>query len=106
MVQYYGLLEYKALPVKTQAALALGLPDDSRTKMNLAGQKVPTTTLLLASILDNLQIQTWMRSGKGKKPASVVQALLQGKEKKEAEVIAFRSGEDFERYRERLMRSI
>lgn len=110
MVQYYGLLDYKSLPIHTQAVLAVGLPGDSRIMRKLSGQKVSTDTLLLAGILDQLRIQAWARTKNGRnhqgKPKSIMQALLEGKEKKEADVIAFRSGSDFERYRERLMRNV
>lgn len=108
MVQFYGLLDYKRLPIRTQAVLALGLPEDSRVMRKISGQKVSTDTILLAGILDQLRLQAWSRSKGSKnrqgKPKSIVQALLEGNEKKETDVIAFRSGADFERYRERLMR--
>lgn len=110
MVQFYGLLDYKNLPIHTQAVLALGLPEDSRTMRKLSGKKVDTDTLLLAGILDQLRMQAWARSKAGKnhqgKPKSIMQALLNVNEKKESDVVTFRSGEDFERYRDRIMRSI
>lgn len=110
MVQYYGLLEYKTLPVHAQAVLAMGLPEESRVMRKLSGQKVMTNTLLLAGILDQLRMQAWMRSKAGKnhigKPKSIMQALLEGNEKKETDMVTFKSGADFERYRERIMRNI
>ena len=109
MVQFYGLLEYKKLPVRTQAILAMGLPEESRVMRKLSGQKVSTDTILLAGILDQLRMQAWAKSKAGKnhigKPKSIMQALTEGNEKKETDMITFKSGSDFERYRARLMRN-
>ena len=96
--EVYHVFDYRALPLKTAAALACGLRDNSRIRMKLSGQTVETSTVLLAGILDRLTMLAWMQTKDGRKgrnqPISVL-ARLTGKEKQKDEMEEFQTGEDF-----------
>lgn len=106
LAETYNIYDYKQLPPARVAVFAMGLRDDSRIKMKLSGQEVPLETLLLAGISDRLSILTWFKTEDGQKgrnrPVMVVDTLI-AKKPKEADVIVFNSGEDFENMRNRLI---
>jgi len=101
LAECYGILDYRALPVKTLAALASGLREDSRSKRKLAGVPVETTTLLLAMAVDALNWLVWSRSKAadrgGRAPRSMTDALLHPKRGQDDKPARFRSGAEFER---------
>lgn len=90
----YHVFDYKALPVRTAATLAAGLPANSRVKMALAGQKVDNETLLQAIIADRLGLLVWAQTEDGRRnrnrPKSIYDALT-----REREEIIFRTPEEF-----------
>lgn len=101
MAEAYGIYDLRALPVRTLAALAAGLRDDSRIKMKLSGTTVPTNTLLFARMTDILHLLLWAQTKDGQKnrnrPKSIVDALLHRDEPKDSkyDVRIFRSPEEF-----------
>ena len=99
LAETYGIFDFRALPVSLLATLAVGLRDDSRIKMRLAGAKVPRSELLLAAIVDRLSMLLWAQTEDGRKgvnrPRSVFVAI-QGDEKKDGPVESFDSADDFE----------
>lgn len=105
LAQVYGVFDYTALPPAAAAALACGLPPDSRIGRLLSGQKLDTTTMLLAAAVDLLAVLCWRQTEHGargvKPPASVLEALRG--EGKAAETAAFRSAADFEAERNRII---
>lgn len=105
LAETYGIYNYRQLPPTLVAVFSLGLRNDSRIKMKLSGQTVPLETMLLASIVDKLSILIWFQTKDGQKgrnrPKMITDILLE--QKKETEVLAFRSGEDFEKERRRLI---
>lgn len=58
----YHVYDLGSLPVKTVAALAFGLRDDSRIKMIMAGLKVPVNQMLLAHIADSANFIKWTKT--------------------------------------------
>lgn len=52
MAETYHVLDWRALGLPLAATLAAGLRENSRTRMALAGAKVPTETLLLGQAAD------------------------------------------------------
>jgi len=102
--EYYRIYDWNTVPIRTAAVLACGLPDDSRTKKEISGNKGGTDTLLLTAILDGINTLGWMntkdaQSGKNR-PESVFSAFTD-KETEESE--GFDSGEDFLEYRARFV---
>ena len=88
LAETYGVLNYRALPVKTLAALCAGLRENSRIKMKLAGVKAETELTFLA----------WAKTKDGEKnvnrPKSIVDVL--NGTVKDSDVMAFDTAEEFE----------
>lgn len=105
----YHIFNYKGLSVQEAATLCLGLRDNSRLKMKIAGLNVETETLLLASMVDRLAILIWMQTEDGHNnrnfPKSIVQSLT-GATNKDSDVMTFDSAEDFEEYRRKLLSEV
>ena len=93
----------------TQAALADGLPEESRSKRRLSGQRYPDDLLMLALILDVVKIIAWRQTEdgvNGKNPPPSIYEALTGTERKEPErnYMVFESGDDFETARNEILR--
>lgn len=105
MAQFYHVLDYRSVPVRTLAVLACGLPEESRMIRILVDQKFDIKTMLLANILDFLMILTWFQTKDGHKgrnrPKSIVK-ILTGK-KEESQEQTFNSPEEFELARQRIL---
>ena len=71
--------------------------------MKMANIKYSFETLLLASILDNLNTRTWAMSREAQngdsKPQSILNMLLGRTEENDSEEMEFDSGEEFEMMR-------
>lgn len=111
LAETYGVLDYRALPLKTVAALSCGLRETSRIRMKLAGREIDTTTMLLAAAVDRLSILAWMQTKDGAKnrrrPESILGKLTgktNGKENIMKDVVVFRSPEEFEAARARILK--
>lgn len=100
LAETYGVMDYRALPLKTVAALSAGLQEDSRIRMRISGQKAPTEILLAAAMVDRLSDLVWMMTRDGQKgrnrPESILQKLTAG-EKKKDDLLAFRTAAEFEK---------
>lgn len=100
LAETYGVMDYRALPLKTVAALSAGLKEDSRIRMRISGQKAPTEILLAAAMVDRLSDLVWMMTRDGQKgrnrPESILQKLTAG-EKKKDDLLAFRTAAEFEK---------
>lgn len=98
--EYYRILDPLGMPLKLAATLFSGLPPESRIKMKLAGLKVPPDTLMLASVLDKLNLLIWLQTEDGYKgrnrPASVVDAL-NGQNTASENFECFRTAEEFKK---------
>lgn len=107
MAEYYGVFDWRALPVKTAATLCAGLRPESRTKMRLSGLFVCQETILLGSIFDQVNALRWMQTRDAQqgrnRPEQILPQLL-GIDAKTHEALLFDSGEDFMRAREKLMK--
>lgn len=106
LAQYYGIYDMDALPVRTLAGLSYGLPPESRVMMRVSGAKIPIQTALLAGIMDRMSLLVWMKTKNARhkinKPKSVLSELL--REKPKDRIVSYRSAEEFEAARERLIR--
>lgn len=98
LAQVYGIFDYHALPVRTLAALAAGLPEDSRCIRHLRDEPLSTHDFLLAASVDALFNINWRLQGcPGTPPPSLLSAL-RGKPEEDADssVQSFDSPEEFE----------
>ena len=110
LAETYQIYDYRQLPPKMVAVFSYGLKEDSRIKMKLSGQKVPSETLLLASMVDKLNTIVWFKTKDGQKgknmPPSIV-SILTGQEKSDVnkDMVVFNSGEDFINRRKMLLQT-
>ena len=109
LAEYYHVYDLRKLPPETVAVLACGLPQESRIMKILSGITYDMQQLMMASILDYLATLTWFQTKDGHKnrnrPKSYVE-MLTGKKKEEKEEVSFRSPEEFERERQRILQRL
>ena len=100
LAETYGILDYRALPVRLLATLAAGLRDDSRTKMRISAIRTPQNTLLLAAIVDRLSLLVWAKTKDAQKgrnrPESVLAAVLK-ETGRQSPIVAYHDAESFEK---------
>lgn len=84
------------MPPTLVATLVLGLPEDSRIKMKISGQKITLEQALMAVIIDDLNMILWQRSKRRKKPESLYKKLTE--EKKKDELLSFSTPEQYEEW--------
>lgn len=105
LAETYGIIDYRALPVETLAALSVGLRENSRIKMRLSDTRVQPDILLLAAAVDRLSLLVWSKTKdaeKGKnKPKSLVE-IMNGKEK-ESNVMSYDTAEEWEAEKARIL---
>lgn len=106
LAETYNIYDYKQLPVKTIAVFSVGLRNSSRIKMKLSNQHIDLDTIILANISDKLSFWLWGQSKDGQKginkPISLVETMMNTNKKKK-EILAFNSGEDFEKRRNEII---
>src|SRR5690554_8050911 len=104
LAETYKIYDYKQLPATEVAVYSLGLRENSRIKMKLGGQTVPFDIMLLAAIADRLSTLVWFQTKDGQKGRTRPQMLtiLLTNTKRENDIEAFSSGEEFEKARKRL----
>ena len=106
MAETYGIFDYERIPVRKLATLSVGLREDSRIKMKLAGLKLNVKETLLAVIADRLTWLCWAKTEDGHKgrnvPPSILE-LLTGKQEKDSELMAFDTGKAFDEERNRIL---
>ena len=107
LAETYRIYDYRQLPLLQVAVFAYGLRDDSRIKKIISNQVVSLDTLFFASMVDRLSLSLWLQTTDGQKgtnrPNSIVDYLTKKEEKDEKDYLVFKSGEDFEKYREKLL---
>ena len=81
----------------------MGLRDNSRTKMKLNNQKVDNQTLMLASIIDRLNLLLWTKTKDAEKGMNRPKSVLESLYPQDSEISAFYSGKEFLEERARLL---
>lgn len=100
-MQYYSIiLDFESLPVTLVAILASGLPPESRTMTRITGRGNITDRELLVGIYDRLNAIQYMLSTAETPPEPLYNKLYVKEPPKE--VIAHRSGADFDAAWERM----
>jgi hypothetical protein len=109
LAETYGIYDYRALPLKTVAALCSGLREDSRIMMKISGRKIPIETMLMASAVDRLSLLWWGQTKDGhnnkNQPDMLLDILLgiDRQEKNEKDFAVFRTPEEFEAARRKAL---
>lgn len=108
LAETYHIYNYRQLPADLVAVFSVGLRENARIKMAMSGQKVPLETLLLASIADRVGILAWQNTEDGHKGRNVPKEFVSilTEEPKEREESVFKSGEDFENARARILKDL
>lgn len=105
--QYYNIYDYRELRPMQAAIFACGLPQDSRIKRKMSGQKYSVDTILLASIADALNLLVWFKTKDGQnntnRPMSIFNYLTAEEEKEAETPEEFDSIEEYEAARARIM---
>jgi hypothetical protein len=104
LAETYHIYNYRQLPPSMVAIFAIGLRDDSRIKMKLSGAKVPPDILLLAGIIDRLNLLLWTKTKDAEKGLNRPKSILSDLYHKENNISAFASGKEFEKERNRLIK--
>lgn len=106
----YGVYDYKSLPVSLVATFFVGLREDSRIKMALAGEKHTPMIMLMSMAVDALNMLVWMQSEDGLKgenrPESITEALFEEKPQAEPVYEGFADGASFEKRRAEILEKI
>lgn len=101
LAETYHIYRYRELPVSLLATLSVGLRADSRIMMKLNRDKVPADIMLMASLLDTVNMLRWeLGGGKGNKPKFVLDSL---NEDKNSLVRSFNSPNEFEQERKKIL---
>lgn len=106
LAETYGIYDYRSLPASTVATLSCGLRESSRIKMKMAGEVLSFEQLMLVNIYDKIAWLAWSRTKSaqnGEDPPKALLWKILGKEE-EKDTLSFSTGEEFERYRERVLR--
>ena len=105
LAETYHIYNIYELPLKKVALFCVGLRDNSRIKIKLAGLKCSFETLLLAKAVDNLSLLVWSKTKDAEKninrPRSIASELLENEVEQN---IGFNSGYEFEEARKKLIK--
>jgi len=109
LAETYQIYDYRQLPVSKVAVFAVGLSHNSRIKLKMSGLNMSVETIILARIADDLSTLVWFNSEDGQKgrnrPKRLLDLLLSNEtEQKDDDILAFDSGEEFEAYRNKLLK--
>ncbi len=106
LAETYKILNYKELPVNLVATLVSGLNENSRCKKLLEKRKVDVNTLLLAAIVDGINLLVWSKTKdalKGRnKPKSLVSTINYEAENR-IDYKIYKTGKEFEKERYKLI---
>lgn len=106
LAEVYHIFDYKQLPASRVAVFSLGLRDSSRIKLKMTNNPFDFETMMLAGILDKVNLIFWSKTKDAEKnknrPMSIVD-MLTGSKKEDKKVVSFKSGKDFEAERNKLL---
>lgn len=106
MAQYYQIYNMEELGALKLSVYAYGLPEDSRIKRKLSGQKVSTNTLLLAMAVDALNMLVWSKTKDAQhnknRPKNIAQSLVP-KQEDDVDHNNYKTGQEFEKARQALI---
>lgn len=103
MAQVYGVYDFRALSPVTAAALATGLPDDSRVKRFRSGEKYSFDQRVMMLIYDRVNWLMWSKTKaaqKGGDPPLPLEQLIEqtAAQQEEQKLMGFDSPEELMDY--------
>ncbi len=101
----YHIYDFKSLPAKLAAILAMGMRDDSRIKKRLRGDRLSREEGIMAMIYDLLSEYMWALGGKENPAPKSMYLMLSGEEEPEEKsaVRGFSTPEEYEEERKKLI---
>lgn len=109
LAETYHIYDYRSLPARTVATLAVGLRNDSRIKMHLSGEPLTFEQLMMVKIYDLLNWLAWTKTKKAEKGHGMPERLedrIRKSTREKSDVVEFDSGEEFKRARDRMIKRI
>lgn len=105
LAETYQIYDYRQLPLLKVAVFACGLRKNSRIKMKIGDQLLPTNTLLLAGIADRLSLLLWSKTKEAQKGKNRPSLILDNFQeiKSNEKVLIFDSSEEFEQKRKEIL---
>jgi hypothetical protein len=105
--QLYHIFNWRELPPLTVATLAVGLPRNSRVKRKISGIDLDLNEMMMAMMVDSLNILIWQNTKDGQKnrnrPESIYKRLMGLDKKLKDELMSFDSIEEYEKWRKAKM---
>lgn len=102
LAETYHIYDYRSHPARRIATFSVGLRAHSRIKLLVSGSKYPLDTLLLARLVDAMNINVWLKTKDAKdgknRPESILDLLIN--DVKEPEHMIFESIEAYEEFME------
>lgn len=98
--QYYHVLNWRELPLKLAAALAFGLPEDSRTVRKKHNMPTTMQVMLEAMSSDYLAYILYAMGGLKERPKSIVESMVEAST--ESSHLTFATGAEFDEAYRRL----
>lgn len=104
-METYGISDYTKVAGRFLATLVCGLGRDSRVGRKLSGIEYDMDEILLARVVDAVEMLLWAGYGgkHSKRPKSVLEALTKRQNDPNKDVNVYKSGEDFDRERSRIL---
>lgn len=109
LAETYGIYDYRSLPARTVATLAVGLRNDSRIKLHLSGEPLTFDQLMMVKLYDLLNWLAWTKTKRAEKGQGMPERLedrIRKKMLEKSDVVQFESGEDFKKARDKLLKRI
>lgn len=109
LAETYHILNWRELPPSLVATLSCGLREDSRIKKKMGGLNIALNEMLLALVVDGINILIWQRTKDGSKnrnrPESLFKKLTGQDKKQKDDLEVFTSVEEFEAWHKSKMRN-
>lgn len=110
LAETYHIYDYRSLPARMVATLAVGLRNDSRIKMFLSNEPLPFEQMMMVKIYDVLNWLAWVEirtNSKSKsKPPERLEDRIRKKTAEKSDAQVFNTVADFEAERHKMLERI
>lgn len=106
LAETYKIYDYRKFSPTLISKFAVGLSQDSRIKRKLRGEDYTTQEIMLAGIFDRLSLLVYSRTKDAQKGRNYPKSLVERMTQKDTDIVGFRSGEEFEKVRSRLLKGV
>lgn len=103
----YHIYDFRSLPARRAATLAVGLRDDSRIKLKMSGMNVSMDSMLTAVMADRMGQLLWGLSNRDTPPPPSLVRMICGNGNTGSDnrdIVSFETGDEYEAARKKLMK--